>query len=273
MKISATSALVLNWTDHKLWQRSEAIAYNSQLDLSEGEELFKLFSEDETYMHRQTVSGRKYFMKKNIFAFLQKYQDLNIDAQVIILAAGLAPLSVEIASEFPSCKVFDIDKYSMEDKKKLVNGNPNNIEFINCDITDLMELNEKLLKRNFNKNKPTIAVLEGIIYYLRLDDIKNIIHFLYQNNASLACEFGIEPDLVNMKTSVYITEVFRKIKEEVGLDFINYYSESEFCSILKDVGYKSIISTNMQQIQKERTGSIHPFVTEDSAWLMNIYAE
>lgn len=39
MKISATSALVSNWTDHKLWQSPETLAYCMQLDLSEGEPL------------------------------------------------------------------------------------------------------------------------------------------------------------------------------------------------------------------------------------------
>lgn len=50
MKISATSALVSNWTDHKLWQSPENLAYCMQIDLSEGEPLFKLFSEEETFM-------------------------------------------------------------------------------------------------------------------------------------------------------------------------------------------------------------------------------
>jgi hypothetical protein len=52
MKISATSTLVLNWSDQNLWQRQQTIAYNAQLDLSEGEQLFKLFSEEETFMHK-----------------------------------------------------------------------------------------------------------------------------------------------------------------------------------------------------------------------------
>ena len=72
MKISATSALVLNWTDEKLWQSPETLAYSNQLDLSEGEELFKLFSEKETFMHLQSVSGRKYFMKQKVLCNCSK---------------------------------------------------------------------------------------------------------------------------------------------------------------------------------------------------------
>ena len=92
MKISATSTLVLNWTDSNLWQSRETVNYNQKLDLSEGEPLFKLFSEEETFMHTQAISGRKYFMKKRVLGFLEELRNKGESGQVIILAAGLAPL-------------------------------------------------------------------------------------------------------------------------------------------------------------------------------------
>jgi len=155
MKISATSTLVLNWTDSNLWQSRETVNYNQQLDLSEGEPLFKLFSEEETFMHTQAVSGRKYFMKKRVLGFLEELRNQGESGQVIILAAGLAPLSVEIASLFPTCRVFDVDKFLMDEKKELINGKPSNIEFIECDITDLTVFRDKLLNHNFQLDKPT----------------------------------------------------------------------------------------------------------------------
>lgn len=273
MKISATSALVLNWTDRKLWQSPEVLAYTAQLDLSEGSHLFRMFSEEETFMHLQCVSGRKYFLKKKVLGFLQELHKQDKTGQVILLAAGLAPLSIEIASLFPSCQVFDIDKYLMDDKNKLVNGNPSNIEFIDCDITDVNALNEKLIKHNFNKDKPSIAVMEGIIYYLPVGDLKKIMYFLRQNNIILACDICLKPELVNERTRIYLTEVFRKIKEAVRLDFINFYSAEEFTLLLEEAGYKKISVTNMQEIQKERTGDKFPFTAKDSSWVITIFSE
>jgi len=273
MKISATSALVLNWTDHKLWQSPETVSFNSQLDLSEGEQLFNLFSEEETFMHLQAVSGRKYFMKNTVLGFLEELSKQNQSGQVIILAAGLAPLSIEIASTFSTCRVFDVDKYLMNEKQELVNRIPPNIEFIECDITDLNALKEKLRSCNFKMNMPSIAVMEGIIYYLPLDDLRNILQFLKQNNIAFAGDFCLKPELVNEKTRFYLSDVFRKIKDEVQLDFINFYSPEEIVNLLQEAGYKTISVSNMQQIQEDRTGDKHPFSEKDSSWVMTIYAE
>jgi O-methyltransferase involved in polyketide biosynthesis len=273
MKISATSTLVLNWSDQNLWQRQQTIAYNAQLDLSEGEQLFKLFSEEETFMHKQAVSGRKFFMKKKVLEFLQELSKEEKSGQVIILAAGLAPLSVEIASHFPSSNVFDIDKFLMDDKKRLVKGNPSNIEFIECDITSLDTLSNNLLKHNFNFDIPSIAVMEGIIYYLTKDSFKNILHFLKKNNIAFTGDFCLKPELVNEKTQFYLTDVFRKIKEGVQLDFINFYSVEEITDLLKDAGYENVNVSNMQQVQEERVGDKQPFSEDNSCWVMNIYAE
>ena len=273
MKISATSALVLNWTDPALWKSPEAIAYNQNLDVSEGEKLFQLFSAEESFMHLQSVSGRKYFMKNTVCNFLDALHKQDLSGQVLILAAGLAPLSIEIASLFPSCQVFDVDKYLMHDKHTLVNGEPQNIEFIACDITDLSSLQEQLTKHDFNKDKPSIAVMEGIIYYLPLDGLKSIMKFLRQNHMAFACDICLKPELVHVQTRKYVSDVFRKIKDEVGLDFINFYSAEEITSLLEDAGYTKIRVTNMQHIQKERTGDQYPFTETDSCWVMTVYAE
>lgn len=273
MKISATSALVLNWTDHTIWETPEALSYTDQLDLTEGERLFSLFSEEENFMHLQSVSGRKFFMKKKVHSFLHELNRTDKKGQVIILAAGLAPLSVEIGSLFPSCQVFDVDKYLMDDKKILVNSRPSNIEFIDCDILNLNLLNEKLIAYNFKNNIPTIAVLEGIIYYLPVEELMKIMRFLRQNNIAFACDICLKPELVHEKTRFLLTEVFRKIKDEINLDFINFYSAEEITDMLKKAGYQKISITNMQQIQKERTGDPFPFTEENSCWVMNIYAE
>jgi hypothetical protein len=90
---------------------------------------------------------------------------------------------------------------------------------------------------------------------------------------AFVCDFCLKPELVNKKTSVFLTEVFRKIKEEVNLDFIHFYSAKEMTEMLEEAGYEKINIFNMQQIQEERTGEKHPFTEKDSCWVMTVYAE
>lgn len=273
LKLSATSALVLNWTDYKIWQSPITLDYNAQLDLSEGEHLFKLFSDVQNFMHLQMVTGRKYFIKNKTLDFLQELSKQDKTGQVIILAAGLAPLSVEISALFPTCQVFDIDKYLMDEKKSLVNGNPVNIEFINCDITDVNDLKNKLLNHHFKVDKPTMAIMEGIICYLPKLILKNVFHFLRQNNVVFQGDFCLKPELVNKESRFYEEDVFKKIKETLKLDDIYFYSVEEMTELLNEAGYQKIQVSNMQQNQEKRTGNKYPFLENDSCWDIVICAE
>jgi O-methyltransferase involved in polyketide biosynthesis len=192
MLISATSALVLNWTSKEIWKSKNALEYFEGLDLSEGNSLLKMFDEQERYMHTQSVTNRKYFVRKHTIEFLNACQNENENGQVIILAAGIAPLSVEIASLFPKTIVFDIDKYSMFEKEKYLNNICPNIKFIECDITDIELLNAKLIRDGWNPEKPAILIMEGIIYYLLEDDLKNILDFFANNNSRLIADFVLK---------------------------------------------------------------------------------
>ena len=102
--------------------------------------MLERFSEEENFMHTQTVSCRKFFVKKTVCDFLERLQHEGRSGQVVILAAGLAPMSVEIASLFPESTVFDVDLHNMREKQVLLGGRVPNIAFCECDITDVEKL-------------------------------------------------------------------------------------------------------------------------------------
>src|SRR5260221_8741495 len=105
MLISATSALVLYWTLPEIWTTDNARNYFEHLDLSEGKPLYDAFGDLENYMLTQGITNRKYFVRKHILSFLKDCEQDNRNGQVIVLAAGIAPLSAEIATLFPKCTV------------------------------------------------------------------------------------------------------------------------------------------------------------------------
>jgi O-methyltransferase involved in polyketide biosynthesis len=263
MIISDTSALVLNWTDPNIWKSQNALNYFKRLDLSAADSLLRLFNETENYMHTQAVSNRKFFVRKCAVEFLEK----NKDGQVVILAAGIAPLSVELASLFPEATIFDIDKYLMKDKEKFLNGLCPNINFIECDITNIEMLHQELFDNEWNNAHPTILIMEGIIYYLQQSDLINILKFFAPSNSAFACDFGVSPELIDEDNRIFGTEVFRKIKDSVGLDFVNFYEPDYFLKLLGALGYKLPIRYTMRDIQTERTGKPDPFLSENPEWI------
>ena len=271
-RISATSALVLNWTDQQVWQSPLAAEYMRDLDLSEGQSLLERFSEEENFMHTQTVSCRKFFTRKTVCAFLERLQREGKSGQVVILAAGLAPLSAEIASLFPASAVFDVDIHNMREKQKLLGARAPNIAFCECDITDTEKLDAALTGAGFRKGEPTIAVLEGILYYLTPEALRNTLSYLSENQAAVVGEFGLKPESVNEKTRIHLLSAFAKIQGEVNLDFVTFYSEDSITALLRDAGYESVALHNFQPIQKERTGDEFPFTAPDSSWIKSFFA-
>jgi len=272
VSISATSALVLNWTDDKIWQSPLTSEYMRDLDLSEGQSLLERFNEEENLMHTQTVSCRKFFVRKKVCDFLERLQREGRSGQVVILAAGLAPMSVEIASLFPSSPVFDVDLHNMREKQELLGGRVPNIAFCECDITDIEKLDAALAGAGFRNGEPTIAVLEGILYYLTPDALRNVLSYLSENQATVVGEFGLEPESVNEVTRVHLLDVFAKIQGQVNLDFVTFYSDESMKGLLREAGFESVTLHNLQPLQKERTGDEFPFTFPDSSWIKSFFA-
>lgn len=263
MKISATSALVLNWTRPEIWQSKEAQEYSKNLDLSEGDELYGWYSEKENYMHTQSVSNRKFFIRKACVDFLNMFPD----GQVIIMAAGIAPMSIELASLFPQSKIFDVDKYLMKEKAEITNGKFPIIKFIECDITDISCLEISLKENGFDKSKPHLLVMEGITYYLQEKDLRNIITYFISGGAFYAGDFGLIAESICDENRIYGTEVFRKIKEYAKLDFVQFYKPEDFMKLMQDCGCSNARRVLMNEIQIERTGSPEPYLGEEPGWI------
>jgi O-methyltransferase involved in polyketide biosynthesis len=273
VSISATSALVLNWSDEKLWHSPLALEYMRDLDLSEGHSLLERFSAEENLMHTQTVSCRKFFVRKTVCDFLERLQREGRSGQVVILAAGLAPMSVEIASLFPESAVFDVDLHNMREKQELLGGRVPNIAFCECDITDIEKLDAALAGAGFRKGEPTIAVLEGILYYITPDALRNVLSYLSENQATAVGEFGLKPELVNEVTRVHLLNVFEKIQGQVNLDFVTFYSDESIEGLIRDSGFGSVTLQNFQPLQKARTGDELPFTSPDSSWIKGFFAK
>ena len=242
------------------------------LNLGEGQSLLERFSAEENLMHTQTVSCRKFFVRKTVCDFLERLQREGRSGQVVILAAGLAPMSVEIASLFPSSAVFDVDLHNMREKQELLGGRVPNIAFCECDITDIEKLDAALVGAGFRKGEPTIAVLEGILYYITPDALRNVLSYLAENQATAVGEFGLKPELVNEVTRVHLVNVFAKIQGQVNLDFVTFYSDESIKGLIRDSGFGSVTLQNFQPLQKERTGNEFPFTSPDSSWIKGLFA-
>lgn len=262
MKISATSALVLNWTDPHIWKSGKAREYFNNLDLSEAEELLEEFSSRENYMHLQSVSNRKFFIRKKCVEYLTE----NPNGQILFFGAGISPMSIELAEFFPEAKIFDIDKYLMNEKRELVNDSVSNIKFIECDISDIENLKKDLNKNSFEE-KEFLGVFEGITYYLKPEHLKKLFMFCKSLNAGITGDFGLKPEIVDSHNRIFGVDVFDKIKNFVKGTEVNFYTPDEFKSLIIESGFKEFNRFKFDAIQTERTGIPQPFEGNEPGWI------
>ncbi len=267
MNISDTSALVLNWTSKDVLHSKAAQNYFDSLDLSGADSLFKKFDKKENFLQTQLLTNRKFFVRKCTVQFLEKCKNENVSGQVIILAAGIDPLSVEVASLYPHCIIFDVDKYVMSEKENYLNNTCPNIQFIECDITNIELLREALAKKGWNTTLPSLLVMEGITYYLHENDLRNVLTFFAGAVSGFVCDFGLNPEFVNEQNRAHGIETRRKIIESVGLEFMNCYDPDYYMNIVKQCGFKNLERVTMKHIQAERTGESTPFNCNEPAWV------
>ena len=93
--------------------------------------------------------------------------------QVVVLGAGLDPLSLEIHARHAGCKIFEIDVANMDTKTAMLQSvSPSITDFIKCitlDLSNTDAIMSSLLKSGWNPDAPSLMILEGISYYLEAD--------------------------------------------------------------------------------------------------------
>jgi hypothetical protein len=267
MKISASSALVLNWTDNRLYTGSKVKRYISSLDLSEGNEMLNHFQPDQHYMHTQTVSGRKWFMMRETTNFIDDNKAKGLSSQVIIPGAGIAPFSAAVAESYPDSGIYDIDVYNMEAKSQLLKNEFTNIEFITADLEDVEKWTSLLLKSGYDLRMPGIMVLEGITYYLTKPTLAAILRWAFENKITVIGEFGFPPDMVIPEHREYPRRVFDVITSLSNHPGVSFYTREEFIHMAKEAGYTDVTLTPMREMQILRTGEARPFEKENACWI------
>ena len=213
-KLSKTSALVLKWTDRNLYNASVVQAYWNMLDLSSGTMLYKKCNSIWP-RYNSVINDRKWVIStwcKELLSFGQI-------KQVIIFAAGWAPLGLELANAYQDCYVFEVDIANMDAKSKLVSkihGAPKNIGFINADITDCAGCCCALEKGGWRSDAASLLVFEGISYYIGRTNLMDLIRLATTQSHAIV-EYLTPYDQVQPERRAIPEKIFKIIEEECML--------------------------------------------------------
>lgn len=223
------------------------------------EPLAKLFiNEDVTNMMKQDVMkrnqvdalvARHMIVEKMIHDTIHpQNNDLNGPKQIIIFGAGFDTRANRFADILPIQKWFEIDlpdpqQFKIETLKKYHVSDPDNLIRISANLTDPTDgWYDKLEDAGWDSSAPTIFILEGLIYYLKTEEVRELLSSI--------------PDVPNSKIILTIVEESLNRLFKKYLPPFNGWStnlkELNKAGVLKFRNYK--LKRNIGTVNPERSG-------------------
>ena len=268
-KLAPTSAMVLFFAEKQPHPNLKVREYLSQLDLSSGEEIAPLFKKIWEPMP-EIIKDRKFIITQWVCDFLDK----NPKGQLVILGAGVDSLSLEMTTTYNEVEAFDIDIESMESKKELLQKT-NNLERIHCltaDIADASQIREQLAQTNWDPQKPTVIVVEGLSYYMEHAPLWKAIEIFKspketkQQNC-LIFEYFVPFERVKPERRQYPAETFKILEKLFSLPKMKHYTEELIEEKLTALNGKTEKVFALCDIQKLRLNQNDLFPERDDGWL------
>ncbi len=270
LRLEATAALVMQWA-LRLYNEEAVLRFVDQLDLSSGKTLSDKCNSvcnwyDEVILNRKSFV--KYLIEQELYTAKQEYQ-------LVFLAAGKSPLPIEILLRYMSkvYRIFEVDVSGMEDKKRLYlelfPEFQEKLKCVNADIAspDILGILDRP-ENGYSHDLPVIILMEGISYYLRKQELKNIIgSFQREKEIIFIIEYLVPYQCVGLSRRSIPKEIFRIIQEDCRLEEITSYTKEELESFFREKGGDLIASYSMVDMELTRTGANTYFEKSSDGWI------
>ncbi|MCY4321911.1 MAG: class I SAM-dependent methyltransferase [Bdellovibrionaceae bacterium] len=259
--LSQTSALVLI-CDNISYKSPKSKEFLAHLDLSAGQIMYDKIRHLKPHLD-EIIPNRKYIVHNYIRQIIKE------ETQIITLACGWDPMLIKMSEEFPKNSFFGIDSESINVQQKLVQQiKPNsNIFYIQEDISCIDKLIGKLKQKNWNPQKTTCLIVEGISYYIHPEPFWSSLKTLKENikaDCFICGDFLInwkEEEVSNLTKKVG-SGIFEMIKKNCNHNYYNY-KKADFIEKVKKLGFNKIKIWTQDEIQKQRTGTREPWKNGD----------
>ena len=189
------------------------------------------------------------FAEEKLLEFAEKYKE----CQYVICGAGMDTFAFR--NDNPNIKIFELDhpdtgRYKRERIKELEWNIPKNLIFVPIDFSK-DDMNEELLKAEFNPNIPSFFAILGVSYYLTLHVFEQTIKKISElclTNVKIVFDY---PDETTLKEkSAERVHTLANITERLGEKMLHGYSFAEVNYVLDKYGFEIEEHETPQLIQK-----------------------
>ncbi|MCW3467236.1 class I SAM-dependent methyltransferase [Chitinophaga nivalis] len=212
-----------------------------------------------------TIPDAIYYRKLSIREMFREQLLLQPQQQVIILGAGLDPLSLYLLENYKNNikHIFEVDNGYIFEKKaiyeELLPGQKS-IHFIRCDLTDTQTLAVQLVENGYNAHLPTLIIFEGVIHFITNEEFINLM-LLFKTND--------QRNIVTMDyflTTATVPPAFKTahshaltVLETYINGALNTNSRDNILALLAALGASGETVEPLNEIEYKTTGSNHVF--------------
>lgn len=267
--VSDTAALVMLWARSYFEDTRTIRHYMDRLDLVPGIPLLELYNRTCPW-YSEVIVNRKHFIKNAVLSLLQAG---NSPAVIANLGAGFSPLALELSDQLSSDLNFmelDLENTGVKEQlyREIIPGCSGFIRCIQADITDPRQL-ISILKKGCGTSRKTrlIIVMEGLTYYIGRQQMELMAAALTASFPGLAVVFEhLKPCHLISDTRRHIPyDIFSHVRDYTGCREMTTYTEEQIRTIFGH-GF-SLSYTDMDQMERRRTGTQKYFPTPEDGWL------
>ncbi|MGC6475900.1 MAG: class I SAM-dependent methyltransferase [Parvibaculales bacterium] len=256
MRLSHTSAFVLLLLGADIYKTQAAKTYLTKLDLSAGQPLYDQMMAYWPH-YDQIIKNRKHAVLQLIEILLLSG---SLPHQILIAAAGMDAMGLEIAERYPGAHIYEIDEAFMDEKNKLI-SHPR-MTMLAADMTESTKCLETLQKAGWQSERPSLVIYEGISYYLPPDALGGF-------NATIAPDFIIvdyhKPfKLVDTRAKELAIFCFESILGQQACADLSRFDAKDLERLF---GLPIFERMSMQAMEKARMSRNHHFCTEANGWI------
>ncbi len=195
--------------------------------------------------------------------------------QVAVFGAGFDALSVDVASRFEGCRIFEIDVANMDEKNRIIGlTDPllgDRIQCITLNISEPENVMGALMERGWDADAPSLAVFEGISYYLPERTLWSVIS-KFGTTASrqnrIILEYLVPSGEIQTDRVPVAEYIFDLIVADSELDGITRYGAKDIRERIVDLGGVMLRHYGMMEMQKSRSPeNTAVFPTSHSGWI------
>jgi O-methyltransferase involved in polyketide biosynthesis len=273
ISLEPTAALVIDLAGKFYDEDPLTKEFVKNLDLSSGLRMIDDYKKSGIYdLTRELISNRKFIIRE---AVLNAVRQNSSPAQVLILAAGKAPLALELLEREDGkiAKIYEVDTASLDEKKALYQKiSPelcNRVAFFQGDIRG-QNLMENLAKIGFDPSLYTVIVLEGITHYVTENELAKTLGAFASPDHKQHCvviDFGPPYQQIAPRIQPIAREAYRIIEDDCYLQPMTKHTAGELGKIFQEIGGAVIHHYTISDIEKMRTGRNEFFPEKNSGWL------